>query len=128
MKIIMAAFLAFSFTLTAHAERSLLTCVADRLQAYNSDIFCDLTDEQVQQLLNDSTAYGHSDALRMKAYCEEDAAQDQAYQCVADTLQAYNSDIYFQLSPAEIREFLRDTGSYGHAATVQAAQKCGLKF
>lgn len=46
------------------------------------------------------------------------------YQCIADHLQAYNSDIYYNLSKEEIDKMLGDEGVYGHDIAVYMAERC----
>lgn len=49
------------------------------------------------------------------------------YQCVADHLQAYNSDIYYNLSPSEIDVMLKDASAIGHDKAVEAVNACENK-
>ena len=126
MKLLM---LVFVFTsLQVYAQTPITQCIADRLQAYNSDIYCDLSSDEVTAMLNNPELMGHYDALREKKACEEELQQAQAYQCVADRLQAYNSDIYYDMTPAEINSILRDPSSMGYHDVVRTAQDCGLQF
>lgn len=48
----------------------------------------------------------------------------QRYQCIADKLQAYNSDIYYDLQPSEIDSMLQIPELVGHIDAVRAAKAC----
>lgn len=77
MKILLPLIILFSFaaaqaaepTFTPRQERFLL-CIADRLQAYNSDIFLYMTPAEVNYLLVTPDAYGHDEAVRASRYCK----------------------------------------------------------
>lgn len=49
------------------------------------------------------------------------------YQCVAQKLQAVDSDIYYNLSPAEINELLFSSSDRRHETVVQATISCASK-
>lgn len=83
-------------------------CISSTLEAYNSDIYYDLSPSEIDEILSSA------DARRWKV--EEVTAQcdrtDRTpnpkldYVCIASTLEAYNSSIYYNLSPADIDALL----------------------
>ena len=48
------------------------------------------------------------------------------YQCIADRLQAINSDIYYNLSKADIDAMISIPEMVGHIDAVRVARQCGL--
>ena len=106
-------------------------CIADKLQARNSDIYYDLNEADIESMLTIPEMKGHIDAIQAKVQCEsEDRGDgqltDQKLQCIADSLQATNSDIYYDLKKEEIKEMLINSESFGHIDALNAAQRCGL--
>jgi hypothetical protein len=57
-------------------------------------------------------------------HAQETLAPKHNYQCIADSLQAYNSDVLYNLSSEEIDEILADEASVFHDLTVAAALRC----
>ena len=51
-------------------DAKVLSCISDKLQAYNSSIYYSLSNEEVKKMLTDSTEFGHFDAERMLQYCK----------------------------------------------------------
>jgi hypothetical protein len=51
-------------------------------------------------------------------------ATEHNYECIASTLQAQNSDIYSNLSEAEIDGMLTIPEMMGHYDAMKAAEKC----
>lgn len=45
-------------------------CIADTLQAMNSDIYTNLSAEEIDHMLSDSEALGHEDAQMVLRLCE----------------------------------------------------------
>lgn len=104
-------------------------CISEGLQAYNSDIYYNLSKAEIDTMLKDVTSYGHVDATRVSARCDEVAqpapSRDaKMYKCVADSLEAYNSDMFYNLSKADIDSMLNDSTVYGHSDAVRAARTC----
>lgn len=54
-------------------------------------------------------------------------AADVNYTCIANTLQATNSDIYYNLSDAEIDAMLTIPEMLGHIDAINAAKRCEIK-
>ncbi len=52
------------------------------------------------------------------------SASDINYKCISDSLQSINSDIYCNLSEAEIDAMLTIPEMFGHYDTVNAAKRC----
>jgi hypothetical protein len=48
------------------------------------------------------------------------------YQCIADTLQAYNSSIYYDLSAEDIDTILSNPQNSGYSTVLAAARSCGV--
>lgn len=49
---------------------------------------------------------------------------EQFYQCVASRLQAVNSDIYYDITPTDIENTLKDPSAIGYYLVVEMAQSC----
>ena len=49
------------------------------------------------------------------------------YQCISDTLEAYNSSIFYQLSKEDIDQILNDKNSTFHDQVVEVARQCDSK-
>ncbi len=52
---------------------------------------------------------------------------DKQYQCIAESLQAINSDIYYNLSRTDIDIMLQIPEMAGHIEAVNAARACGVR-
>jgi hypothetical protein len=109
-------------------------CIANGLEALNSDIYYNLSADDVKKMLQDPQAMGHSDAVVASERCDQDdapslqgAITSQGYQCIADGMDAYDSDLYYNLSPSEIDSMLKDEQSYGHWLAVREAKACGVR-
>ena len=95
-------------------------CIASSLQATNSDIFYELSNSDIDQLLKDGNFF----AVRANETCEINARE---YRCIADSLEAYNSDIFYNLSQSEVQAMLNDPNSYGYYYATNAAKNCKFK-
>lgn len=95
-------------------------CIAASLEATNSSIFYDLSNEDIDKLLKEENFF----AVRASEQCEIKARE---YKCVADTLQAYNSSMFYDLSPSEVEAMLNIPGIYGHSLAVEALRNCDLR-
>jgi hypothetical protein len=109
-------------------------CIADSLEAINSDIYYQLSEDEVQKMLQDPSAMGHTDAVAADERCSSEAApviqgqiSDKGYQCIADRMDAYDSDLYYNLSHSDIDKMLSDEESYGHWLAVREAKACGVR-
>ena len=49
------------------------------------------------------------------------------YQCIADSLQAYNSSIFYDMTQEDIDKILNDENSVFHDQVVEVARKCDSK-
>lgn len=98
-------------------------CIANRLQAYNSSIYYNLSESDIYSMITIPEMFGHIDAVNAAKACETEAEK---YQCVADGLQAYNSDIYYNLSKTEIDTMISIPEMFGHIDAVRVAKRCGL--
>jgi hypothetical protein len=52
------------------------------------------------------------------------AAEPHDYACIAQTLEAYNSDLYYDLTPAEIDEIMNGTTDRRRELVISVAQTC----
>ncbi len=72
-------------------------------------------------------------AVLILGLCLQSNAMDGAfitsneYQCISDTMQAMNSDIFYNLTPTEIDEMLKIVDITEHTQAVIAARACGVK-
>lgn len=103
--------------------------ISESLQAINSDVYMGLSKAEIDNMLNDVNAYGHDDAVMVakRAAAQTGELTDKEAQCIADSLQAYNSDIYMQLTKAEVTYLLDNVDVYGHDDAVAAAKRCNVK-
>lgn len=108
----------------AFAGQNDYKCIADSLQAYNSDIYYNLSQSEIDEMLNDSLSYGHSDATRVASTCQAAKTEAKNYKCVANALEAYNSDVYYNLSNSEIDNLLQNSDVAGHTDALRAARIC----
>jgi hypothetical protein len=104
------------------AERN-YQCIADALQAYNSDIYYNLSSTEIDAMITIPEMFGHIDAVNAEKRCD---AERLAYQCVSDALQAYNSSVYYNLSKEDIDTMISIPEMFGHFDAVKAAKRCGL--
>ncbi len=104
------------------AERN-YQCIADKLQAINSDIWYNLSSTDIETMITIPEFSGHIEAMRADKEC---SSEERKYQCVADSLQAINSDIWYNLSKTEIDTMLNIVEFSGHIEAVRAAKKCRL--
>jgi hypothetical protein len=51
-------------------------------------------------------------------------ASEHNYECIASTLESFNSDIYYNLSEADIDSMLTIPEMMGHYDAMRAAEKC----
>ncbi len=111
-------------------DEALNQCVADRLQAYNSDAYYYLSVTDVESMLTIPEMFGHIDAINAKARCElisfNGVLTVKGTTCVANTLQAYNSDIYYNLSAREVNLMLDNVLATGHSDAMNAARLCKI--
>ena len=98
-------------------------CIADSLQAINSDIYYNLSSTDIDAMLTIPEMMGHNDAINAAKRCDDQAIK---LQCVADGLEAYNSDIYYALSNEEVRAMLTIPEMMGHNDAVRIAKYCNL--
>mgnify|MGYP005685103425 CR=1 FL=1 len=98
-------------------------CIASRLQAYNSSIYYNLSSTDIDAMITIPEMFGHIDAINAEKAC---VTLEQKYQCTADRLQAYNSDIYYNLSKTDIDTMISIPEFFGHIDAVNAAKSCGL--
>lgn len=54
------------------------------------------------------------------------ASSGRDYECIANRLQAYNSDIYYNLSKTDIDTMISIPEYFGHIDAVNAAKSCEL--
>lgn len=110
-------------------DESLNQCIADRLQAYNSSIYYGLSVTDVESMITIPEMFGHIDAMNAKKRCElisfSGELTAKGSTCVANSLQAFNSDIYYNLSAVEVKEMLDNSAATGHSDAVNAARLCG---
>lgn len=86
-------------------------CIANRLQAYNSDIYYNLSESDIYSMITIPEMFGHIDAINAEKAC---ITEEQKYQCVADGLQAYNSSVYYNLTKTEIDTMISIPEMFGH--------------
>lgn len=98
--------------------------ISESLQAINSDVYMSLSKSEIDYMIKNENAYGHDDAVMVAKRSQAQQLTDKEAQCVADALQAYNSDIYMQLTKAEVSAMLNDAKAFGHDDAVEAAQRC----
>lgn len=98
-----------------------LACVAQRLQALNSDIYYNLSDSEVESMLTIPEMAGHIDAVEMAERCEMSKADgtlsDKGYQCIANKLG-------MAVDKAQIDSMLTIPEYAGHIDAVKAALAC----
>ena len=104
------------------AERD-YQCIADRLQAINSDIYYNLSSADIEAMVTIPEMFGHIDAVNAEKQCLLDKKK---YECAADALQAINSDIYYNLSKSDIDAMISIPEMVGHIDAVRVARQCGL--
>lgn len=64
-------------------------------------------------------------ALTLAAYTTTTfASSKHDYGCIADTLEAYNSDIYYDLSAADIDELLQNSEDARAWKVISVAREC----
>lgn len=124
MKALFMALACLTVTTTAFASSPDYQCIADKLQAINSDIWYELSPHDINVMLTIPEFQGHIEAVRASKQCD---AENIHYSCVSDSLQAINSDIWYNLSRAEIDSMLRDSNAIGHNEALRAANRCGLR-
>lgn len=100
--------------------------ISESLQAINSDVYMQLTKAEIDNMLQNENAYGHDDAVMVAKRAAAKQLTDKEAQCIADALQAYNSDIYMQLTKAEVTALLKDASAFGHQDAVDAAKRCNV--
>lgn len=76
-------------------------------------------------MLSDMNSYGHFDTLMAADICDAKLTH-KLYICISDSMQAINSDIYYNMAAKEIDATLLNEKSNGHDAIVEAARSCGL--
>jgi hypothetical protein len=103
----------------AFAAQPNYKCIADSLQAVNSDIYVNLTPAEIDELLAVPSSIGHDLVVATAERCEA-----KLYQCIADSMQAVNSDIYFELKKDEVDAILSNPSAIGHNIAVRADQDC----
>jgi hypothetical protein len=83
-------------------------CIADSLQAYNSDIYYDLSSSEIDDILSsqDDRRGKVEEVTRVCDGTEGTPNPKLDYACISSTLEAYNSSVYYDLSPSEIDELL----------------------
>lgn len=125
MKALLMSVLAFVLIASsAMASDRDYKCIADRLQAMNSDVYYNLSESDIYSMITIPEMFGHIDAINAEKACNN--TEEKKYQCVADGLQAYNSDIYYNLSKTEIDAMISIPEMFGHIDAVRVARRCGL--
>jgi hypothetical protein len=123
-----ASFLALATAIilcsNSFAQENKYQCIADKLQAYNSDIYYNLSDSDIYSMLTIPEMFGHLDATKAQIQCELEAKTKSEYQCVADRLEATNSDIYYGLSESDVYSMLTIPEMFGHYDAVNALKLC----
>ena len=133
MKAILSSILLVS-SITFAGPRDFYRCVADSLQAINSDIYYDLDESTVRAMLTIPEMMGHNEAVSAAKRCEAEVnpapkvgpVTDADYQCIADRMQALNSSIYYDLDKETIDQMLQIPELMGHIDAVNAARACGV--
>jgi hypothetical protein len=95
-------------------------CINDSLESTNSSIFYNLSNDEVDKLIDQGNFY----AVKAAKDCD---FKEKQYQCIANSLEAYNSSRYYNLSHSEIETMLYVTEASGHTEALDAASKCGNK-
>ncbi|MBY0414968.1 MAG: hypothetical protein K2Q18_12430, partial [Bdellovibrionales bacterium] len=103
-------------------------CIADKMQAINSDIWYNLSKEEIDTILSIPEYVGHTEAVMARKACREEVSIDRAYKCVAAGLEAINSDLYYNLSKYNIDTMLSIPEYAGHVDAVIVARSCKLRF
>lgn len=98
--------------------------ISESLQAINSDVYMSLSKSEIDNMIKNENAYGHDDAVMVASRPQAQQLTDKEAQCISSALQAYNSDIYMQLTKAEVSAILNDAKAFGHDDAVAAAQRC----
>lgn len=125
MKALLAVFTLGLLSTSIFANEIPYQCIADKLQAMNSDIYYNVTESDINAYLQYSEFnYAHVDTLNALNSCDEEAKNSKFLTCIADRLQAYNSDIYYSLSNEEVKKMLDDTTEFGHFDAVRLSKYC----
>ena len=112
---ILLVFSTFSF-----AGENKFQCIADRLQAVDSRVYSNLSESDVYTMLTISEMTGHLDATNVQKFCESESE----YKCVAERLQAINSDIYSDLAESDVYSMLTIPEMFGHNDAINALKFC----
>ncbi len=99
-------------------------CIANRLKEYNSAKYAHVTTADIDSMITIVEMSGHIDAVKAEKAC---LAESQKYQCVINGLEAYNSDVYYNLSTADIDTMLSIPEMAGHMDAFRIAKRCGLR-
>jgi hypothetical protein len=108
----------FLMALGSQAFATEYKCVADALQATDSDNYYNLSNQDVDNLLKESNPL----AKRIDKSCTVEALR---YRCVADGLEAINSDVFFNITKTEIESILSSSEDSRHSSAVEAVRRCG---
>ena len=126
-KVCIALILGLTLSQISSASEVKYQCVADLMQSINSDIYYALSPADIDEMLQIPEFLGHTDAVMAVERCEmrdENGITAKGYQCMADAMQAVNSDIYYNLSSVQIDEMIQIVEFAGHQEAMQAARKC----
>lgn len=73
------------------------------------------------------TIYENTTLFSTISFSVQASALDEALnQCIADRLQAYNSDIYYNLLSAEVKALLSNVNYSGYSDAMNAARLCKI--
>lgn len=104
-------------------------CVSNGLQAYDSDNYYSLGKAEIDSILSSSSNYGYIDVSNAVTRCElikfNGDLTEKGSTCVANTLQAFNCDIYYNLTADQIKTMLDIVEMAGHTDALNAARLCG---
>ena len=120
--------LVFGISTVSFASEIDYKCVANTLESINSSIYYNLSKSEIESMLTITELVGHLDAVNAVKKCDKQLAiTTTPYQCIAESLQATNSSIYYNLSDADIDAMLTITEFAGHLDAVNAEISCNSK-
>lgn len=102
-------------------------CIISSLNAYESDIFHNLTPSEVDKILRTNISDGRRwKVAEVAKQCDAEERPHYTkfdYSCIADRLEAYNSSVYFNLSKSDIEELLKGNSGLSWKV-IEVAQDC----
>ena len=117
--------LSFAIATPSFAADVNYKCVASVLESTNSSIYYNLSNTEIDTMLTITEFVGHLDAVNAVKKCDKQLViTNTPYQCIAETLQATNSSIYYNLSESDIDAMLTITEFAGHLDAVNAEIRC----